>query len=46
MKRINKTSFLILRVEDAFKQRVIKTASSLGQTVSDFIRSTITTKIK
>lgn len=46
MKKNNKTSFLILRVEDTFKVKVVKKAASLGQTVSDFIRSTITPKVK
>jgi len=34
----NKTAFLIVRVEEAFKKKILKKAKDTGKSISDFLR--------
>lgn len=45
MKTGIKAAFLILRVEESFKKRVVAKATELGQTVSEFVRKVLTKKM-
>lgn len=36
--KTNKTAFLILRIEEALKKRIIQGAKSGGKTISEFVR--------
>lgn len=45
MKKANKTAFLILRVEQSFKSRVMDKASEMGETVSEFIRLALSKRL-
>ena len=41
MGKVKKDAFLILRVLTAFKARVTKVATKLGESVSEFVRKAI-----
>lgn len=45
MERKNKNAFLILRVEESFKEKVVSKATELGETVSEFIRRIVSGKL-
>lgn len=45
MERKNKNAFLILRVEESFKIKVVKKATELGETVSEFVRRILLGKL-
>lgn len=40
-----KTAFLILRIEQLFKERIVKKAKEKAQTVSEYIRSILEKEI-
>jgi len=42
MTKNRKTAFLILRVDGDFKQKVVKKAEKLSESVSEFIRGALT----
>lgn len=46
MNKVRKDAFLILRVIIAFKERVEKTATLLGESVSEFVRIAIEDRLK
>lgn len=41
----NKSAFLILRVEESFKEKVMAKATELGETVSEFVRRVLLAKM-
>lgn len=45
MEKKNKDAFLIMRVEESFKEKVIAKATELGETVSEFIRRIVSGKL-
>lgn len=45
MGKVNKTTFLILRVEPDFKKKVVKKAKSVGDSVSEFVRKILAGKV-
>lgn len=45
MGKVNKTTFLILRVEPDFKKKVMKKAKDAGDSVSEFVRKILLGKL-
>lgn len=37
-KRIKKGAFIILRIEESFKKKLVSRANAVGETISEFVR--------